>query len=125
MKLHLANFAHQNVFTGYGDSYVQINQTRYEKSLIVLPDFLIDDWLTPPVSQLEIPHFQSVLLHTPEIIILGTGAKLQFPDHSLLSNLVKLGIGIEVMATKACCRTYNILAEEGRRVAAAIFIENC
>ncbi len=125
MKLHLANFAHQNVFTGYGDNYVQINQTRYDKSLIVLPDYLIEDWSTPPVSQLKIQHLQNLLAHSPEIVILGTGAKLQFPDHALLSNLVKLGIGIEIMDTKACCRTYNILAEEGRRVAAAIIIENC
>lgn len=123
MKLHLANFAHQYIFTGYGDGYVLINQTRYEKNLIVLPDYLIEDWPIPPVSQLDVQHFESLLPHAPEIVILGTGAKHQFPAPSLLSQLVKLGIGIEIMDTKACCRTYNILAEEGRRVAAAIFVE--
>ncbi len=124
MKLHLANFAHQYIFTGYGDGYVLINQTRYEKSLIALPDHLIEDWPILSVSQLEVQHFEGLLPYAPEIVILGTGAKHQFPDRSLLSQLVKLGIGIEVMDTKACCRTYNILAEEGRRVAAAIFIES-
>ncbi len=123
MKLHLANFAHQYIFTGYGDGYVQINQTRYEKSLIVLPDYLIENWPIPSVSQLEIQHFERLLPHTPEIVILGTGAKHQFPDPSLLGQLVRLGIGVEVMDTKACCRTYNILVEEGRRVAAAVLIE--
>ena len=122
MKLHLANFAHQYIFTGYGDGYVLINQTRYEKSLIVLPDHLIEDWPISSVSQLETQHFEDLLSHTPEIIILGTGAKHQFPDQSLLSQFIKSGIGIEIMDTQACCRTYNILVEEGRRVAAAILI---
>lgn len=122
MKLHLANFAHQYIFTGYGDEYVLINHTRYEKSLIVLPDHLIEDWPVISVSQLEIQHFEALIPHAPEIIILGTGIKHQFPDQSLLSQLIKKGIGVEIMDTKACCRTYNILVEEGRRVAATILI---
>jgi len=124
LKLHLANFAHQYVFTGYGDNYVQINQTRYDKSLIVLPDYLLDEWTATLVSQLDVQHFENLFAHTPEIIILGTGNKLQFPNRALLNHLAKLGIGVEIMDTKACCRTYNILAEEGRRVAAAIIIES-
>lgn len=123
MKLHLANFSHQYIFTGYGDGYVLINQIRYEKNLIVLSDYLIEDWSIPSVSQLDVQHFEILLPHAPEIVILGTGAKHRFPAPSLLSQLVKLGVGIEIMDTKACCRTYNILAEEGRRVAAAIFVE--
>ena len=67
-------------------------------------------------------HFDSLIQRTPEIIILGTGSRHQFPDHSLLSQLTKKSIGIEIMDTKACCRTYNILVEEGRRVAAAVLI---
>ena len=122
MKLHLANFAHQNIFTGYGDGYVLINQVRHEKSLIVLPEHLIENWPVLSVSQLEVQHFENLLPHAPEIIILGTGTKHQFPDQSLLSQFIKLGIGIEVMDTQAGCRTYNILVEEGRRVAAAILI---
>ncbi|MBS0496807.1 MAG: Xcc1710-like domain-containing protein [Gammaproteobacteria bacterium] len=122
MKLHLANFAHQNIFTGYGEGYVLINQIRYEKSLIVLPDHLVKDWPILSVHELELQHFESLLPHSPEIILLGTGADHKFPGHNLLSQLAKMGIGIEIMDTKACCRTYNILVEEGRRVAAAVLI---
>lgn len=122
MKLHPANFSQKYIFTGYGDGYVSINQIRYEKNLIVLPDHLIEDWPVTSVAQLEVQHFESLAQHTPEIIILGTGAKHQFPDHALLGQLAKMRIGIEIMDTKACCRTYNILVEEGRRVAAALLI---
>ena len=33
------------------------------------------------------------------------------------------GIGLEVMDTKAACRTYNILAAEGRKVGALILFD--
>lgn len=122
MKLHLANFSHQYIFTGYGDGYVVINQIRYEKNLIVLPDRLIENWPVISVSELEIQHFEHLLPQAPEIIVLGTGISHKFPHHSLLSQVAKMGIGIEIMDTKACCRTYNILVEEGRRVAAALLI---
>ncbi|MDO5087645.1 MAG: MTH938/NDUFAF3 family protein, partial [Comamonadaceae bacterium] len=32
-------------------------------------------------------------------------------------------IGLETMSTPAACRTYNILAGEGRRVLAALLID--
>jgi uncharacterized protein len=122
LKLHPANFAHQNIFTGYGEGYVLINQIRYEKNLIVLPDYLVEDWPILSVQELELQHFENLLPHSPEIILLGTGAALKFPGHTLLSQFAKMGVGIEIMDTKACCRTYNILVEEGRRVAAAVLI---
>ncbi len=122
MKLHPASFAHQYIFTGYGDGHISINQIRYEKNLIVMPDRLIEDWPVMSVSQLEVRHFEMLTPYKPEIIILGTGTTLKFPSQSVLSQITKMGIGIEVMDTKACCRTYNILVEEGRRVAAALLI---
>lgn len=122
MKLHPANFAHQNIFTGYGEGYVLINQIRYEKNLIVLPDHLVEDWPIASLQELELQHFENLLPYSPEIILVGTGAEHKFPSHTLLSQLAKMGVGIEIMDTKACCRTYNILVEEGRRVAAVVLI---
>ena len=122
LKLHPASFAHQYIFTGYGDGHISINQIRYEKNLIVMPDRLIEDWPVMSVSQLEVRHFEMLTPYKPEIIILGTGTTHKFPSQSVLSQITKMGIGIEVMDTKACCRTYNILVEEGRRVAATLLI---
>ena len=124
MKLHPANFAQQFIFTGYGDAYVMINHNCHERNIIVLPNQLIEDWPVASVNQLEAQHFDCLKPYQPEIIILGTGSRHQFPEQSLLHQLARQGIGIEVMDTKACCRTYNILVEEGRQVAAAILI-NC
>lgn len=121
MKLHLSGLSEQNTFTGYGAGYVTINQIRYEQSLIVLPDRIID-WEPRTLEQLEPEHFAFLLSLQPEMVLLGTGPMLRFPHPSLTKMLTAAGIGVEVMDTQAACRTYNILMAEGRRVAAALVI---
>jgi uncharacterized protein len=56
----------------------------------------------------------------PEVIVLGTGPNQQFPSPGLIAEVLRMGIGMEVMDTRAACRTYNILASEYRRVVAAL-----
>ena len=59
---------------------------------------------------------------SPELVIFGSGARLQFVSPALLRCLIERRIGVETMDTAAACRTYNILLAEGRNVAAAILI---
>ncbi|KAJ7849869.1 DUF498-domain-containing protein, partial [Mycena olivaceomarginata] len=56
----------------------------------------------------------------PEILVLGTGAEMAHPPPSVRAYLAGLGIQVEVMSSRNACSTYNLLAEEGRRVAAAL-----
>ncbi|MBA4141767.1 MAG: Mth938-like domain-containing protein [Nitrosospira sp.] len=122
MKLHLSGFSGQNMFTGYGAGYVAVNQTRYEQSLIVLPDRIIENWEAKTFDHLTMEHFDFVLSLESEMVLLGTGAVLRFPHPELTRKLTRSGIGIEVMDTAAACRTYNILTAEGRQVAAVLLI---
>lgn len=122
MKLHLSINSDLNTFTGYGDDYVAVNQVRHTDSMIVLPEQIIEHWQVKSVSQLDVTHFEALFAVQPEIILLGTGTTLQFPERSLVNTILMRGIGFEVMDTQATCRTYNILSEEGRQVAAAILV---
>jgi uncharacterized protein len=122
MKLHIAAAGVRNLFTAYGEGYVTVNQTRYEASLIVLPDAPVETWPPRSMAELTEADFAPVLAHRPEIILLGSGATLQFPARELRAALANLGTGVEIMDTHAACRTYNILAGEGRKVAAALII---
>lgn len=54
----------------------------------------------------------------PELVLFGSGLKLRFPKPEWLQALVRAGIGLETMDTAAACRTYNVLASEGRQVVA-------
>ena len=123
MKLHLAGPTADNLFTGYGAGYVAVNQARYEKSLVVMPDRIIEGSLPTTVADLTSGHFEFLLGLKPEIVLLGTGGALRFPAPELSRCLAAAGIGLEAMSTSAACRTYNILSAEGRRVLAAVLIE--
>jgi uncharacterized protein len=59
----------------------------------------------------------------PEIVLVGSGRAFAFPDPSLLAPLYAAGIGVEVMDTRAACRTYNLLLGEGRNVIAALIVD--
>ena len=123
MKLHIANTAGLNVFTAYGDDYVAVNQEKHEKNLILLPKSIILEWSTATISTLTEADIQKLLELGTEIILLGTGKRLRFPPAPLLRPFAPAGIGLEVMDLKAACRTYNILAAEGRKVAAALIFD--
>ena len=122
MKLQLDSPTGQNVFTGYGSGYVKVNGQRYERSLVVTPERIIEDWPASHFEHLAASHFEFLLALKPEIVLLGTGAMLRFPSPALSRCLTAARIGLEVMDTNAACRTYNILAAEGRNVAAAILL---
>jgi uncharacterized protein len=122
MKLHLAQVADKNVVTGYGRDHVMVNRRRYDRSLVILPERLIENWDVPAFPALAREHFQFLAGLDVEIVLLGTGERLRFPHPSLLEPLVQAGIGYEIMDTYAACRTYNILMAEDRKVVAALIL---
>lgn len=123
MKLHLSRSANSYLISSYGPDHFLVNGVRHECSLIVLPDEVVTGWARD-LNQLTAEHFDALALRAPEIVLLGSGKKLRFPSPALYAGLIKANIGVEVMDTPAACRTYNILAAEGRRVAAALILEN-
>ena len=120
MKLHLNNLSGVNLFTGYGAGYVMVNSQRHEQSLLVLPDRLVTDWRPAGFADIETGDFALLAELKPEIVLLGTGERLRFPRPELTRALIEARIGVEVMDIQAACRTYNILAAEERKVAAAL-----
>lgn len=74
-------------------------------------------------DKLDESHFDFALGFEPEVILLGTGNKIQFPAPHLMGIPARQGVGLEVMDTAAACRTYNILAGENRQVVAILIIE--
>lgn len=123
MKLHTTPSDGLNLFTAYGHDHVAINHSRYASNLIVLPERIITDWQATAFDTLSAQDMGPLLELGVGIILLGTGRRLRFPPPSLLSPFARAGIGIEIMDLQAACRTYNILAGEGRQVAAALLFD--
>lgn len=56
----------------------------------------------------------------PDMVLLGTGARLTHPAAEVRKAFREAGVGLEVVDTATACRTYNLLAGEGRKVGAAL-----
>ncbi|PVV08441.1 MAG: hypothetical protein B6D77_11790 [gamma proteobacterium symbiont of Ctena orbiculata] len=122
MKFILDDTSAGHVIQRYDQGEVTVRGVIYKDNCIVLPDQVIPTWRPSDFFDLKAEDFSLLLELTPEIVILGTGATQHFPHPGLTEPLMQHRIGLEVMATSAACRTYNILMAEGRRVAAALFM---
>jgi len=122
MKLHRMPTAGLQLFSGYGPGFVAVNGVRYENCVVVNPQ-TVAEWAVTGFEALAGTDFGFIFELKPEIVILGTGATQRFPRPDLARALAAAGFGVEVMDTRAACRTYNILASEGRKVVAAILLD--
>lgn len=123
MKLHSTQTQHYQTVTAYDDAGVEINAIRFSYSLIVLPETPPVAWPPSSFDALAAQHFEQIHATSPDVVILGTGARQRFVHPRLISGLTERRIGVECMDNQAACRTYNILMGEGRRVALALIFE--
>ena len=122
MKLSLDQGTASHLIRQYDASGITVNETRYTRDLILMPEAVIEDWASAPPAELTLSHFDALSGHDREILLLGTGREQRFPPARLIAELGRQGIGLEVMDTAAACRTYNVLMSEDRRVAAALMM---
>ena len=122
MQLELEKGA-GNTIQSFSRGELRINNELLRCNVIISVDRLILDWAPPPVRELRIADFEPVLSLKPEVILLGTGETQAFPDARLMTDVMRQGIGLEVMNTGAACRTYNVLMSEQRHVVAALLLD--
>lgn len=124
MKLNEDPSGKINLIRAYGRGEVTVNETCLRANVIITPERLIHDWAPAEFAAWRAEHLAPLAEMGLEIVLLGTGTRQRFPDSALLMPLYEARLGVEVMATDAACRTYNILASEDRRVAAALLLED-
>ena len=71
---------------------------------------MVRDWPPSTSGGLQLDDLATILALEPELILVGTGNELRFPDSVILKGVIRAGIGIDFMDSRAVCRTYNILA---------------
>jgi uncharacterized protein len=122
MKLHPNKPSALNTVTGYGEGYVEVNAIRFETPIVLMPVLAVQPWPVDRFESLSERHFEALLALRPELVLLGTGARQRFLPQALSRALFDSRIGLEIMDTRAACRTYNILMSEGRQVLAALLL---
>ncbi len=108
--------------TGYSSEGITVGGRLFRSSVLILPDG-VSDWDCSGVEELDAGRLAPVLAAEPAIVLLGSGRRLAFPDPDIVRWLGREGIGLEVMDTRAACRTFNILLQEGRPAVAALIVD--
>lgn len=122
MKLQPDRFDVPSV-TGYGLGWVAIQGERIHHSVVITSNGTQFDWHCERFDDLGPSHFGQLAELDVELVIFGSGQLLRFAPHAWMQALMQKRMGLETMDTHAACRTYNILAGEGRKVAAALLID--
>lgn len=102
----------QFLVTAYEDGTIWVNNAPYTQSIILTPSAVY------PWSE----DLAELLQHESELVLIGSGypGKIFTPEQLVI--FYEVHLGVEVMNTQAACRTYNLLANEGRRVIAGLII---
>jgi len=113
--------ADRQVIDTYAPGRFRVSNIVHEGAVIVFPDRTIA-WDVSSFADLNADHFAAVLAADPkpDVLLLGSGARMQLLPSALRKALREQGVVVDVMDSPAACRTYNVLLAEGRRVAAAL-----
>jgi uncharacterized protein len=106
----------------YGGGGFRVSGRRHEGSLLILKDE-VRPWPVRALAELRPDDMEAVLAlgsREVEFVLLGVGPRPAPPPAAVRQALQAAGIGLEAMDTAAAARLYNVLAAEGRRMAAAL-----
>ena len=112
-----------NYIRSFSHGEIRISEKTFRKPVIVSAEVMVGDWSPPPIAQLSIADFSQALALQPEVLLFGTGKRQHFPSTVLITEVMKSGVGFEIMDTAAACRTFNVLSSESRAVVAALLLE--
>ncbi|NSL54371.1 Mth938-like domain-containing protein [Uliginosibacterium aquaticum] len=101
---------------------ITVRGVAWSHSLLITPDG-VQAWAVAGFAALDAASLAAACALQPAVLLIGTGVRQRFPAPAVLRPLIEARIGFEIMDTGAACRTYNLLASEGRRVAAALILE--
>jgi uncharacterized protein len=123
MKFQLDEPQGGNTISRHDAQGVWVNGQPHTRSVLVPWRGEVQAWRPSRFAELEEADFEALLGLKPELVLFGSGATLRFAHPKLWRALVGARVGVETMDLAAACRTYNVLASEGRNVLAALLIE--
>ncbi|MGZ2257582.1 Mth938-like domain-containing protein [Roseobacter sp. A03A-229] len=114
MRLNEITFTDAKPVEGYGAGFFRVGGEVFHGPLIVGPGGTLS-W-----QGYEDAEALLSLKDEVDVLFVGTGAEIAHLPVDLRAALEEAGLGVEVMASPAACRTYNVLLSEGRRIALAL-----
>jgi len=123
MRFSLDQAPRAQLVSAWAPGEITVGPHRFRHSVVLKPGIDPLPWPVRESAALTTESLALALDLEPDVLLLGTGSSLVFPDPAVYAHVLARGIGMEVMDTGAACRTYNILVAEDRPVVAAIIID--
>jgi uncharacterized protein len=113
----------RQIIESYGDGRFRVTGAVHQGSILVFPEKTVA-WPVTESTALSEDNLASIAAAgdagTIDLLLIGCGPRMTQIPPKLRAALRSHGVVIEPMDTGAAARTYNVLAAEGRKVAAAL-----
>lgn len=106
----------------YKPGEVTVANVTYYDNLILTPTKVFPDWLIGTFTELTPEAFTHLLALPSDVILLGTGKEQVFLPPSFLEIAANKKKQVDTMTSSAACRTFNLLASEGREVVLGLIV---
>ena len=115
------HFDGQPLIEAYGDFGFRLEGQRFEGSILLTPVGLYP-WAVKSLAEATVENLASAISCKDrfDILLFGAGTSFARLPREIAEALEDEDISFDVMDSPAAARTYNLLMDEGRRVAAAI-----
>ena len=120
MEFNLEVPENQFFIRSVGEQGIRVYKDFYTRPFILSGERIVPEWNITCVEDIDEASLQAIFDLDPEIVLIGTGKTQVFLPQAVQMHFYRKGVGFEVMRTDAACRTFNVLASEGRRVVAAL-----
>lgn len=100
---------------------ITVNGKPHKNNLILTENEILTMPIPQSVQDFNIDDVINYCKLRPEVLLLGTGAKQEFPARAIMDAATKNNTALEVMDTAAACRIFTLLASEGRKILAILY----
>lgn len=120
MEFNLEHPQNQYFIRSVDDNGIRVDQDLYTSAFIIAVQTVVPEWNVSTVDDINEDSLQAIFDLEPEVVLIGTGKTQVFLAPEIQMHFYRRQVGFEVMKTDAACRTFNVLAAEGREVVAAL-----
>jgi uncharacterized protein len=120
MEFNLEVPENQFFIRSVSEEGIRVHNDYYNKPFILSGQRIVPEWDVTSIDDISETNLEVIFELQPEVVLIGTGKKQVFLPPATQAYFFRRNIGFEVMTTDAACRTFNVLASEGRHVVAAL-----
>lgn len=121
MQLTLHARADALLIRAHEPGAVTVGERVLRSPFVVCGQSILQDWSAASPRDFNAGDAERLVALSAEIVIVGAALPFGWPAASVRARFGERRVGFEVMEVGAACRTYNVLVQEDRKVAAVLY----